>query len=1039
MTGPPRTHRQVDDAAYLLLKFVMWPVQKIKQFAGNQRIVPKIIIQDVTGVLFPGETAIVLGNPGAGCSTTLKIIANQRQEFHRVDGNVQYASIMSRDFPVDSRSEIVYNGEEDTHIPHLKVKDTMDFALQLRKPAGSEQSDREFSNHMMDLILQSLGIRHTYETIVGNSFVRGVSGGERKRVSLAEVLAANPSIVSWDNPIRGLDSSSAFNFLYMLRKLSRNVGMCNAVSVYQASEAMYQSCFDKVLLLYQGRMIFFGPVLRAKPYFESLGFEHLHRQTTPEFLTAITSPNERRIRPDYTGPLYLDPDSLSAAFKSSDVYAELLEDIAHYKSIVASSSAAASFEREVSRTVSRYRIFKSIPSSLHKQITVSLQRYFRLQWNDRLSFITIIVLCIVNALLCGSAFYDAPATATGSYVRSCAVFFPLIYFFLNALTEVGATVEARDILLKQRQLGMIHPVSYVMTETLGGIPASFLQTIIFTCLYYFLVGLGKSAAQFWTFEVTLFIYYCSYSAMFRMLGAWAPNISLALLMSGCGTPLTLAWAGYGPTWPTMLRWGSWIRRISPSPYALEALMTNEFETLQLHCDSDELVPSGPSFQQLAYQGCPLPGAAPGETTTSGSLYLREIYGYEYDHLWRNFGIMIAMWFIYTILASIGLTIMTRNRNNASGPVFKSISDVPRDEVTPKNHELDLEKQTDPEEGGVVRADPSSESDGGNTLTAEEPPQSHTATTLFTFEDIHYTVSEGGKPKHLLNGVNGYVRAGQLTALMGASGAGKTTLLDVLSQRKSQGQVEGRMQLNSRDISPGFARSCGFCMQQDIHEPFSTVREALQFSAYLRQPTHVSLGEKMEYVEHIIRLLELQPIANAIIGEAGDGKLSVEERKRVTIGVELAARPPALLFLDEVCFYRNHRRDGKFVLTVWTHSQHPGLTARLRILSYHSCDALLPRVSPLSVPFTSPRVSSLRCLTTSSCSLPGATQSTLARQETAPGNWLSTLANMGTTWTTTKTQQSLSSLLSTKNRWCVIGYKLGETPPRRKIYGSGSRP
>lgn len=166
---------------------------------------------------------IVLGNPGAGCSTTLKIIANQRREFLRICGNVQYASINGPDMSSSFQSEIIYNGEDDIHIPHLKVKDTMDFALRLRKPASSEKSDREFSSHVTDSILQSLGIRHTAETIVGNSFVRGVSGGERKRVSLAEVLAANPAVASWDNPIRGLDSSSAYDFLHMLKQLSTEV------------------------------------------------------------------------------------------------------------------------------------------------------------------------------------------------------------------------------------------------------------------------------------------------------------------------------------------------------------------------------------------------------------------------------------------------------------------------------------------------------------------------------------------------------------------------------------------------------------------------------------------------------------------------------------------------------------------------------------------------------------------------------------------------------------------------------------------------
>ncbi|PWY61416.1 P-loop containing nucleoside triphosphate hydrolase protein [Aspergillus eucalypticola CBS 122712] len=133
--------------------------------------------------------------------------------------------------------------------------------------------------------------------------------------------------------------------------------------------------------------------------------------------------------------------------------------------------------------------------------------------------------------------------------------------------------------------------------------------------------------------------------------------------------------------------------------------------------------------------------------------------------------------------------------------------------------------------------------------------------------------------------------GQLTALMGASGAGKTTLLDTLAQRKRTGKIEGTFRLNSELLDESFERSCGFVMQQDIHEPFATVREALEFSAHSRQPAHISNENKMAYVEHIIHLLDLENIAEALVGQPGDGQLSVEE-------LELAARPSSLLFLDE---------------------------------------------------------------------------------------------------------------------------------------------
>lgn len=123
------------------------------------------------------------------------------------------------------------------------------------------------------------------------------------------------------------------------------------------------------------------------------------------------------------------------------------------------------------------------------------------------------------------------------------------------------------------------------------------------------------------------------------------------------------------------------------------------------------------------------------------------------------------------------------------------------------------------------------------------------------------------------------------------------MLNCLAQRVKTGVVTGEMLVDGRPLPKSFQRSTGYVEQMDIHEHTSTVREALQFSALLRQPKEVPKEEKYEYVERIIQLLEMEDIAEALIGLPGAG-LSVEQRKRVTIGVELASKPQLLLFLDE---------------------------------------------------------------------------------------------------------------------------------------------
>lgn len=170
-------------------------------------------------------------------------------------------------------------------------------------------------------------------------------------------------------------------------------------------------------------------------------------------------------------------------------------------------------------------------------------------------------------------------------------------------------------------------------------------------------------------------------------------------------------------------------------------------------------------------------------------------------------------------------------------------------------------------------------------------------TIFTWQNVNYTIPIGKGEKQLLRDVQGYVRPGKLTALMGASGAGKTTLLTTLAQRQTFGVVSGDFLVDGAPLPKSFQRATGYAEQMDVHEPTATVREALQFSALLRQPKETPTQEKYDYVERVIDLLEMRNIAGATIGKVGIG-LNQEQRKRVTIGVELAAKPALLLFCDE---------------------------------------------------------------------------------------------------------------------------------------------
>lgn len=168
------------------------------------------ILDNVSGCVKPGEMLLVLGRPGSGCTTLLKMLANLRAGYASVTGDVHYGSMEAKEAK-KYRSHIIMNTEEELFYPTLTVGQTMDFATRMKIPfklPTGVTSKEDLHRETRDFLLRSMHIQHTPNTKVGNEYVRGVSGGERKRVSIIECLASRGSVFCWDNSTRGLDAST---------------------------------------------------------------------------------------------------------------------------------------------------------------------------------------------------------------------------------------------------------------------------------------------------------------------------------------------------------------------------------------------------------------------------------------------------------------------------------------------------------------------------------------------------------------------------------------------------------------------------------------------------------------------------------------------------------------------------------------------------------------------------------------------------------------------------------------------------------------
>ena len=263
---------------------------------------------------------------------------------------------------------------------------------------------------------------------------------------------------------------------------------------------------------------------------------------------------------------------------------------------------------------------------------------------------------------------------------------------------------------------------------------------------------------------------------------------------------------------------------------------------------------------------------------------------SYRHnLWRNFGVLIGLTVFYIIITVIGCELFSFVGAGGGVILFKKGA---KHGATAATKAADEEKAGDNGDSSSSSGKLQVSSTDDESKEKEDLPKTADTDAVFTWTDVNYSVPYDGGERQLLHNVNGYVKPGVMIALMGASGAGKTTLLNTLSQRHRFGTVSGTMLVDGKPLGKEFQRITGYVEQMDLHDGTQTIREAIEFSAILRQERHIPREEKIAYVEEIIDLLELRELSDALVMSLG-----VEQRKRVTIAVELAAKP-SLLFLDE---------------------------------------------------------------------------------------------------------------------------------------------
>ncbi|PWA92111.1 AAA+ ATPase domain-containing protein [Artemisia annua] len=840
---------------------------------------------------------LLLGPPGAGKTTFLLALSGKLDHALKVSGNVSYCGHQLFEF-IPQRT-CAYISPHNLHSGEMTVRETLDFSgsclgvgpryrllteiLKREKQAGirpdpdidafmkATSVPGQETNLITDYIIKILGLETCADAMVGDQMIRGISGGEKKRVTTGEMLVGPARVLFMDEISNGLDSSTTYHIIKVIREMVHVMDLTAVISLLQPDPETYK-LFDDVILMSEGHIVYQGPCQNVLEFFESIGFKCPDRKGVADFLQEVTSRKDQeqywyKTEQPYR---YIPIPEFTLAFKSFHIGQKLETDIftpydkskAHPDALVKEKYGKsnldllkACFYKEWLLTKRNYALYIFKIFQLTFMSLVAIAVFFRTEMH-------------VGSLEDG-----------GKFIGS--LFFGLLIVMFNGMAELVLTVMRLPVFYKHRD-SLLYPAwAFALPIWILKIPLSLMESGIWVILTYYAIGYAPDASRFFKQFLTFFAIHQMALSLFRFIAAVARTDVLANTVGVFTSFMILVLGGFVVSKNDTEPWVSWAFYASPMMYAQNAVVINEF------LDKRWSAP---------YLDSHINASTIGEALLKSRSFFTKDYWF-----YGSIGVLIGFSYLFNMLFIISLTLLN--------PITDTKA-VIRDESYIEKSFSDLD-QSKVYEGAKIEVESTSEKNGSTVCGGD--PMEHRGMVLpfqplsLAFNHVNYSIdvpvemkARGVKGDHLqlLKDVSGAFRPGILTALAGVSGAGKTTLMDVLAGRKTGGYIEGSIFVSGFPKNHAtFARVSGYCEQNDIHTPNVTVHESLLYSAWLRLSSDVNTTSRKMFVDELIELMELNPIRDARVGLPGVDGLSIEQRKRLTIAVELVANP-SIIFLDE---------------------------------------------------------------------------------------------------------------------------------------------
>jgi len=589
------------------------------------------ILQDCTGYAEAGSITAIMGPSGSGKSTLLDALAGRLGPNTMQTGNILLNG--------ESKSTLSYGiagyvTQEDVLIGTLTVKESIQYSASLRLP---DRTSRAEQKKIVESAIVDMGLYECQNTAVGNFFVRGLSGGEKRRLSIALQILTRPRVLFLDEPTSGLDSAAAYFVVQTLKNLAKD-GRTLISAIHQPSSEVFE-LFDSLILLSSGQTIFFGDRASAPQHFASAGFPCPPlRNPSDHYLHTINADFDRvkytlKSLSKGARDVEFGNPSIMSGSNTKQVVKRLVEAYQNSEYAVATISKIKQITSNIGEQKTTLTEGSRSQASFMKQIVTLTRRSFVNMIRDIGYYWLRLAMYFMVAICLGTIFWNVGLHYNSILARSGCMFFVAAFLTFMAIGGFPSFVEDMKVFRHERLNGHYGVVAFVIGNTLSSLPFLFLISLVSGTIVYFMVHLHPGFNHYAYFVLMLFASLtCVESLMMAVSSVVGANFLAGIVIGAGIQAIYMLVAGYFRLIMDVPKpvWRYPISYIAFHTYAIQGLFKNDFPGLSFENFLSNGVPIGPNL--------------------SGTYVVEQIYGIQNSWgRWTDFGIVVAMIIIYRIL------------------------------------------------------------------------------------------------------------------------------------------------------------------------------------------------------------------------------------------------------------------------------------------------------------------------------------------------------------------------------------------------------